>query len=237
MKAPAISIRGLTVRRGGAGVFNGFGIDFPAGAITGLLGPSGCGKTTLMRAIVGVQRVESGTVTVLGEAAGAAPLRRRIAYATQEVSVYSDLTVLENLRYFAALAGRPASAATEVIEATGLERAARAIAGELSGGQKGRVSLAAAMVARPQLYILDEPTVGLDPVLREHLWEIFTRLAAEGATLLISSHVLEEAMRCDHVVLLREGETLAQDTPTGLLERTGTSSPTAAFLALVGAGP
>lgn len=236
MEAAAVSIRGLEVRRGRAHVFTGFDLDLRAGAITGLLGPSGCGKTTLMRAIVGVQKIRSGTVRVLGGSAGSPSLRRRVAYATQSASVYADLTVAENLNYFRSLAGSGALDVHDLMEATGLAPLAKQIVGTLSGGQRGRVSLAAAMITDPDLYILDEPTVGLDPVLREHLWGIFTDLAAGGATLLVSSHVLEEAMRCNDVVLLRDGELLAQDSPAGLLRATGADSADDAFLTLVRSG-
>lgn len=236
MDAVAISIRGLEVRRGRTQVFDSFDLDLPRGTITGLLGPSGSGKTTLMRAIVGVQRVRSGTITVLGIPAGSAILRSRVAYATQSASVYSDLTVTENLHYFHSLSGGSALRPGEVLDATGLTPVAGQLVDTLSGGERSRVSLAAAMVTDPDVYILDEPTVGLDPVLRDHLWAIFTELAARGATLVISSHVLDEAMRCDGVVLLRDGRLLAQDSPAGLLRTTGATSPDEAFAHLVRSG-
>lgn len=229
----AITVKDLRIQRGQTTVFAGLDLALAEGAITGLLGPSGCGKTTLMRAIVGVQQIRGGGVTVFGEPAGSRGLRSRVAYATQAASVYDDLTVAENLRYFADIVGARRGAVNDVIHQTGLDGLEGQIVATLSGGQRGRVSLAAAMVGRPDLLVLDEPTVGLDPVLRESLWALFRSLAAAGATLLVSSHVLDEAMRCDQVVLLREGTVLAHEPPGELLQRTGTDSPDAAFLALV----
>ena len=201
--------------------------------MTGLLGSSGCGKTTLMRAIVGVQKLAGGTVTVLGAPAGSPPLRRRVAYDTQAASVYDDLTVSQNLRYVARVLGAPASDVASVIAEVGLAGCEKQLIGSLSGGQRGRVSLAAAMLGSPELMVLDEPTVGLDPLLRESLWTLFRGLADRGATLLVSSHVMDEALRCDEIVLIREGRVLAQTTPAGLLESTGAPDPDTAFLRLV----
>ncbi len=231
--AMAVEVRDLKVRRGKNQVFSGLELDIPRGQITGLLGPSGCGKTTLMRSIVGVQKVEGGTVTVLGEPAGTSPQRRRVAYDTQAASVYGDLTVSQNLRYFARLIGAPRSDVDRVISQVGLEGHADQTIASLSGGEETRVSLAVAMLGSPELLVLDEPTVGLDPVLRAELWSLFRALADGGATLIVSSHVMDEAVRCDRLVLMRAGRIIADTTPDGLLADTGTSDPDAAFLALV----
>ena len=201
--------------------------------MTGLLGPSGCGKTTLIRAIVGVQKVAAGDVRVLGEPAGSPALRRRVAYVTQAPSVYADLTVHENLRYFAAVLDVPAREIGRALEAVDLSGAGGQLVGTLSGGQRSRVSLAVALLGQPDLLVLDEPTVGLDPVLRRDLWTLFHRLAEEGATLLVSSHVMDEAARCDRLLLMREGALVADTTPDELRERTGEQEMESAFLRLV----
>jgi ABC-2 type transport system ATP-binding protein len=232
-KDSAIVVDGLTVARGRATVLDGFALDIAPGRITGLLGPSGSGKTTLMRSIVGLQRVRSGTVTVLGEPAGSRALRHRVAYATQAASVYDDLTVRQNLAYFARVLGAPRSDVDRVLEQVGLAPEAKRRIANLSGGQRNRVSLATAMLGSPEVLVLDEPTVGLDPVLRASLWDIFRSLAAAGCTLLVSSHVMDEALRCDDLVLLRDGRIVAQTTPPGLLAQTGQTDPEAAFLTLI----
>jgi ABC-2 type transport system ATP-binding protein len=229
----AVEIDGLVVDRGGRPVLRGLTARLEAGRVTGLLGPSGCGKTTLIRSIVGVQRVAGGKVTVLEEPAGAASLRRRVAYVTQSPSVYADLTVAENLQYFARVIGAPSGAIARALEAVDLLDAGGRIAGSLSGGQRSRVSLACALLGRPDLLVLDEPTVGLDPILRRDLWDLFHRLAEEGATLLVSSHVMDEAARCNRLLLMREGELVADTTPAELRERTGEQEMEAAFLRLV----
>lgn len=230
----AIRVRGLRVVRGGAPVLPALDLDVRRGAVTGLLGPSGCGKSTLMRAIVGVQRIESGTVEVLGEPAGSAALRHRVGYVTQAPSVYPDLSVRENLEFFRRVLGAPADAVDRAIKAVSLESYADRVALRLSGGQFARVSLAVALLNEPAVLVLDEPTVGLDPVLRRELWAFFHRLADGGTTLLVSSHVMDEAMRCDALLLMREGRVLAHEPPAALLERTGAADIEAAFLALVG---
>jgi ABC-2 type transport system ATP-binding protein len=232
----AIDVRGLRVVRGGNAVLDDLSLSIRAGTITGLLGPSGCGKTTLMRAIVGVQIVAGGEVRVLGEPAGDPNLRRRLAYVTQAPSVYPDLTVRENLRYFAAVLGEPQARVQEVIGHVSLGEHADQLVGRLSGGQRARVSLATALLGRPQVLVLDEPTVGLDPVLRGELWSRFRELADGGATLLVSSHVMDEAARCDVLLLMREGRIIADDAPARLLERTGARDVEGAFLALVEGG-
>lgn len=230
-----IEIRGLRVSRGGRLVIPGLDLHVPAGQIVGLLGPSGGGKSTVMRAVVGVQQVASGQIQVLDLPAGHRRLRRRVGYVTQSPSVYGDLTVRENVTHFARLLGvrDPGGAAASAIERVDLVSHAGSRTDALSGGQRGRVSLAAALVGAPELLVLDEPTVGLDPVLRRELWGLFRRLADDGVTILVSSHVMDEASRCDRLVLLREGEVLADDTPAHLLERTGAADAEGAFLALV----
>jgi ABC-2 type transport system ATP-binding protein len=230
---PAINVEGLRVARGGRAVLDGLNFSIPRGSVAGLLGPSGCGKTTLIRTIVGVQRLEAGSVTVLGSPAGSASLRSKVAYVTQAPSVYSDLTVAANLRYFAAVLGVPESSAEEALDAVGLTDRRHVVVGRLSGGQRGRVSLACALLFEPELLVLDEPTVGLDPVLRRDLWRLFHDLAARGTTLLVSSHVMDEAERCDRLLLLRDGGLLADDSPGGLLKRTRSRDLETAFLRLV----
>ena len=229
----AVVAEGLRVLRGGRLVLRDLGFSVPRGSITGLLGPSGCGKTTLMRAVVGVQIVEAGTVTVLGEPAGSAVLRDKIGYATQNPSVYADLTVAESLRYFASILRAPAGDVARVIDEVGLSTHADHIIGELSGGQLNRASLAVALLGQPELLVLDEPTVGLDPVLREELWALFRRLADRGVTLLVSSHVMDEAARCERLLLMRDGLILADDTPDALRTATGADDLEQAFLRLV----
>ncbi|MBK7623983.1 MAG: ABC transporter ATP-binding protein [Kineosporiaceae bacterium] len=234
---PAIRIAGLRVVRGKRTVIEDLTLDIPAGQVVGLLGPSGCGKTTLMRALVGVQQIAGGTVEVLGLPAGTAPLRHRVGYVTQDPSVYADLTIAENLRYFAAVVGTPRSGlgaeVARVLDLVDLADHADSTVQNLSGGQASRVSLAAALVGTPELLVLDEPTVGLDPVLRRDLWAIFRRLADSGVTLLVSSHVMDEAVRCDRLLLMRAGRMLADDTLDGVLAATGAPDVEQAFLALV----
>ncbi|WP_405724504.1 ABC transporter ATP-binding protein [Streptomyces sp. NBC_01537] len=231
---PAVRAHALTVVRGGRTVLDNLDFAVPPGRITGLLGPSGCGKSTLMRAIVGTQAHVTGTLDVLGLPAGHRTLRSRVGYVTQAPSVYEDLTVRQNLDYFAAVLGAPRADITRAIADVDLTSHADALAGNLSGGQLGRVSLAVALLGEPELLVLDEPTVGLDPVLRRDLWALFHRLAADrGTTLLISSHVMDEAERCHRLLLMREGRILADDSPAALRDRTGTETVEAAFLHLV----
>lgn len=233
MTAPAIEIRGLRVERGGRLVLPGVDLDVPAGRITGLIGPSGGGKSTLIRAIVGVQLVAGGTVSVLGEPAGTPALRRRVAYVTQSGSVYRDLTVTENVTYSARILGASQEDVTRAIATVDLSDTADRRVGSLSGGQQHRVSLACALLGTPEVIVLDEPTVGLDPVLRRDLWALFSRLRDEGRTLLVSTHVLDEAGNCDTVILLRDGRILSAGTPDALRSDAGTDDLDAAFLRLI----
>jgi ABC-2 type transport system ATP-binding protein len=230
----AVAVRDLRVVRGDRTVLPGLSLEVSAGRITGLLGPSGCGKSTLMRAIVGVQIVAGGTVTVLGRPAGSPELRRRVAYVTQAPSVYADLTIRENLRYFARVLGAGRDAVDRAMEAVQLTGRDDQVVRSLSGGQRARVSLATALLSSPELLVLDEPTVGLDPVLRAELWDSFRVAADSGAALLVSSHVMDEAERCDDLILMRDGVLLAAEPREQLLLRTGAADVERAFLQLVG---
>jgi ABC-2 type transport system ATP-binding protein len=229
----AIAIDGLVVTRGKRRVLHSLTCTVPKGSVTGLLGPSGSGKTTLMRCIVGVQKIESGNVTVLGLPAGSPPLRRRVGYLTQAPSVYADLTVRENARYFASLYGISPRQADQSIIDVGLKDAGDQLVSTLSGGQHARASLACALLSKPEVLVLDEPTVGQDPVLRNDLWQQFHALAAAGTTLLVSSHVMDEAGRCERLILIREGRIVAYDTPAAVRATTGTDDLEEAFLRLV----
>jgi ABC-2 type transport system ATP-binding protein len=230
---PVIVIDHLRVIRGKRPAIHDLSVQIARGTITGLLGPSGCGKTTLMRSIVGTQILTAGSVTVLGHPAGSAPLRRRIGYMPQEATIYNDLRIVDNVRYFASLYGMDASAADEAVDAVGLTDHRTALCGNLSGGQRTRASLACALVANPDLLVLDEPTVGLDPVLRVDLWQQFHQLARRGTTLIVSSHVMDEADHCGDLLLMREGHLLAHSTPRKLREDTGCQSLEEAFLSVI----
>jgi len=214
-------------------VFDGLDLDLAPGRITGLMGPSGCGKSTLIRCVVGIQNVQGGTVTVLGQPAGTPGFRRRVSYSSQQASVYTDLSVGENVAYFARLFGLPSSEAERVVAAVGLADQSRQRADDLSGGQLTRTSLAIALLGSPELVVLDEPTVGLDPVLRAELWGIFRNLADQGITLIVSSHVMDEANRCDDLLLMRQGRIVAHTSPANLLLESGKSDPDEAFLELI----
>jgi ABC-2 type transport system ATP-binding protein len=229
----AVEVRDLVVRRGRREVLHGISVAVPQGIVTGLLGPSGSGKTTLMRCLVGVQTFQSGTVTVLGRPAGTAQLRRTVGYLTQSPSIYADLTVRENARYFASLYGLSAGDADRAVRDVGLGDAAHQLVITLSGGQHSRASLACAMLGSPRLLVLDEPTVGQDPVLRDELWHQFHDLAKGGTTLLVSSHVMDEAARCDRLLLIRDGDLIADDTPDAIRSATGTHDLEEAFLRLI----
>jgi ABC-2 type transport system ATP-binding protein len=237
---PAIRAEELVVRRGGRVVLDGLTFTIAPGRVTGLLGPSGCGKTTLMRVLVGVQMIAAGRAELLGLPAGDPRLRHLIGYATQDPAVYTDMTLAENLRYFGTVLGmsRPrldAAIRQTVVELDlgGLENR---LVGTFSGGQLARVGLAVALLGEPAVLVLDEPTVGLDPVLRRDLWAMFHRHAGDGTALLVSSHVMDEAARCDHLLFMREGRILAADSPRALLARTGAADLESAFLNLAAQG-
>ena len=235
--ADAIVVEDLRVIRGGRQVVGPLSMAVPRGTVTGLLGPSGCGKTTLMRAVVGVQILAGGRVEALGLPAGAPALRARVGYVTQAPSVYGDLTVMENLRYFAAIAGAGRDRVGWVLATVGLSEHRTQMTASLSGGERARLSLATALLARPEVLVLDEPTVGLDPVLRDDLWTTFRDLAHEGTTFLVSSHVMDEAAECDRLVLMRDGVLLDETTPEAMRRRTGEQDLARAFMVLIGADP
>jgi ABC-2 type transport system ATP-binding protein len=230
---PAVNIEQLRVIRGKRPALQDVSVQIPRGSITGVLGPSGCGKTTLIRCIVGTQVVRSGTVTVLGKPAGCADLRHRVGYMPQDPTIYDDVRIIDNVRYFASLYGFDSGAADTAIERVGLTDHRTAFCGNLSGGQRTRVSLACALVCQPDLLVLDEPTVGLDPVLRADLWEQFIDLARTGTTLLVSSHVMDEADHCGELLLMRDGRLVVQTTPTQLREDSGCTSLEDAFLSII----
>jgi ABC-2 type transport system ATP-binding protein len=236
MDGAAVEIENLKVVRSGRRVLDGISLGVAGESVTGLLGPSGCGKSTLMRAIVGVQIVAGGRVSVLGDRAGSRGLRSRVGYVTQAPSVYGDLTVTENLRYFASIVSVGRERIGEVVKTVRLDGREGQVVGSMSGGERARVSLATALLGDPELLVLDEPTVGLDPVLRAELWRTFHELAATGRTLLISSHVMDEASECDALLLMREGALLEQTTPEGLREQTGERDLAKAFLAVIERG-
>ena len=208
-------------------------LEIPRGLIMGLLGPSGSGKTTLMRAMAGLQVIESGQIRVLDLPAGSKALRHKIAYSTQSASVYSDLTCIENIKYFASLYDHNEKTPEQILDDVDLTSSAKQMAGSLSGGERARLALATTLVGAPELLILDEPTVGLDPVLRVQLWNLFNRLAEQGKTLLVSSHVMDEADSCHDLILLRSGRVLAQGTPAALRARTGKSRMDEVFIDLI----
>ncbi|MCB0864304.1 MAG: ABC transporter ATP-binding protein [Solirubrobacterales bacterium] len=229
----AITVSGIDVRRGESNVLHSVSLVAPVGTVTGLLGPSGCGKSTLMRAIVGVQDHVEGRIEVLGKPAGSASLRSLVGYVTQAPSVYADLSVSENLRYFAKIARAGRDRIAEVIDTVGLHGFEDRVTGSLSGGQRSRVSLASALLGSPEVLVLDEPTVGLDPVIRAELWRTFHALADSGTTLLVSSHVMDEAGECDRLLLMREGRMLRDTTPAALREESGEEDLQKAFLAVI----
>lgn len=229
----AIEAKKLVIEKGKQTILSNLSFKVKAGTVTGLIGPSGAGKTTLMRSIVGVQKITSGELTLLGKPAGTASLRQKIGYVTQSPAVYSDLTVEQNLRYFASLVQAESSEIEKTLIDVRLVRQRKQLVESLSGGQQARVSLAVALLGSPEILILDEPTVGLDPLLRRDLWRLFAELAKSGRTLLVSSHVMDEAEQCDELLLLRDGRLLWSDSKQALLKHTGKKSVGDAFIAAI----
>ena len=229
----AISITGLTVIREGNTILKDFDLEIKAGKILGLLGPSGSGKTTIMRSVAGLQRLTGGSIKVMGIPAGDKALRTRVSYSTQDASIYRDLTCSENIDYFSSLQGNSPATTDEILELVDLGKNRKQLAVTLSGGKRARLALATALVGKPEILILDEPTVGLDPLLRRELWRLFHRFTAEGKTLIVSSHMMQEADHCDELVLLRGGSILAKGTPAQLRQEAGLENMDSVFIALV----
>lgn len=234
----AIQIKNLSVVLGGSfTALKDVSVDLAAGKVIGFIGPSGAGKTTLIRSIVGRQKIAKGSIEVFGEPAGSAGLREQLSYMTQEISVYGDLTVRQNLKYFATMFGKKRREVTPLVNTilaeVDMTGHGDQLVDKLSGGQKQRVSLALALIGNPPLMILDEPTVGLDPVLRDQVWSLFRKLASGGTTIIMTSHVMEEAERCDDLLLLRDGKVLAHDSPKAFRARTKSQTVEQGFLKLV----
>ncbi len=234
----SVKIKNLSVTLGGSfKALVDINLDLPVGKTIGFIGPSGAGKTTLIRSIVGSINITKGEVLVFNESAGSSSLRSKVSYMTQELSVYPDLTVKENLKYFITMANTPKkdrmSSLVEVLKLVDMTSKSDILVSSLSGGEKQRVSLAVALIGSPKLMVLDEPTVGLDPVLREKLWQLFFKLNERGSTLIVTSHSMDEASRCDDLVLIRDGKLISHSTPEELLKRTGSSSVEESFLKLV----
>ena len=233
----AIKIKNVSVTLGGSvKALKNINVDLPIGKSIGFIGPSGAGKTTLIRSIVGRIKLTSGSIEIFGLPAGDSKLRNQITYMTQELSVYPDLTVMENLRYFATMMGHKNSneIIKDVLSEVDMSEKANSLVKNLSGGQKQRVSLSVALIGSPKLMVLDEPTVGLDPVLRENLWKLFNKLESQGTTLLVSSHSMDEAERCDDLILIRSGNLIAHGSPSELKKQTDTKTIEESFLKLVG---
>lgn len=229
----AISITDLTVIRAGNKILNKFSLEVQLGKILGLLGPSGCGKTTIMRSVAGLQRLSGGSISVLGIPAGDKGLRSRVSYSTQDASIYRDLTCSENIDYFRVMQGHSSHSTNEILELVDLVKNRKQLAATLSGGERARLALATALVGKPEILILDEPTVGLDPLLRRDLWKLFHRFTSEGKTLIVSSHMMEEADHCDELVLLRSGMILAKGSPAQLRKKSGQEDMGSVFISLV----
>lgn len=230
----AVVAQGVRKRFGATQALCGLDLRLRAGEIYGLLGPNGSGKTTFIRCVAGLLRPEAGTLTVLGRTPRDAVSAGHIGYMTQSAALYGELSVQENLRFFAALQGVPNSdeRIEEALRTVDLLERGRSVVNTLSSGMRTRVSLAATLLHRPSLLLLDEPTVGVDPLLRQQFWAHFRALASSGITILVSSHVMDEASRCDRLGLIRGGVVLAEGTAKELVSRAGTRDLESAFLAL-----
>lgn len=228
----AIAIDGLRATYGDQVVLRDISLAIPPGCVYGFVGPSGSGKTTLMRAILGLKRTAGGSITVLGQPAGTPALRSRIGYMPQNAAIYPDLTGRENLEFFGAIYGVPRGRVAETLDLVELGDIAGRPVATYSGGQRQRVALAAALLPRPHLLILDEPTIGLDPRLRYRLWGQFEAWASEGTTLVVSTHVMDEAAHTDQLAFIVDGQLVANGTPASLLDLTGAPDLEAAVLQL-----
>jgi ABC-2 type transport system ATP-binding protein len=231
----AIETVGLTKRFGRLTAVDSMDLALPAGRIYGLLGPNGSGKTTLIRLLAGLARPTSGEARVLGLEMPSRPNLARIGYMTQADGIYTELSVWENVSFFAALFGvHDRVVLSRILEVVQLADRRKTPANELSGGMRRRLSLACALVHHPAVLFLDEPTVGIDPALRVQFWEYFRRLAADGTTILVSSHVMDEADRCDELLLILHGKLLAQGSSREVQAMAGAATLEEAFLRLGG---
>jgi ABC-2 type transport system ATP-binding protein len=230
---PAVRAIGLVKSFGPVRAVDDISLDLAPGRIYGLLGPNGSGKTTLIRLLTGMTRATAGRAEVLGVTMPSRSNLARIGYMTQSDGVYPALTVAENARFFAAAYGVIGDEpVTDVLGVVELAERRQVIAGTLSGGQRRRLSLACALVHRPRVLFLDEPTVGIDPLLRVQFWSYFRALAAAGTTLVVSSHVMDEADRCDELLFVRSGRITARGTGREVRAQAGTDDLEQAFLRL-----
>jgi ABC-2 type transport system ATP-binding protein len=227
----AVEVEGVVKRFASLRALDGVSLRIRRGEVYGLLGPNGAGKTTLIRSLVGLVDPEQGSVTVLDQRMPNLDVLARVGYMTQQAALYPDLTVGENLRFFAAINGVK-DGARDALELVGLWDRRDSLVSNLSGGMRTRCSLACALVHKPELLLLDEPTVGVDPQLRIQLWDRFQKMAHDGATILVSSHVMDEAERCDRLGLIRFGRLLAEGTVSQLQARAGVNRLEDAFLKL-----
>ena len=231
MEAAAVELEGVAKSFGAVNALDGVSLRVRTGEIYGLLGPNGSGKTTLIRILVGLVRPEAGVVTVLGRRIPNRAVLRQIGYMTQQAALYPDLSVEENVRFFAAINGArdQVEDALRVVE---LSDRRSSVVTTISGGMRQRLSLACALVHRPRLLLLDEPTVGIDPLLRVQFWAYFRELTKAGTSIVVSSHVMDEAERCDRLGLIRFGRLLAEGTVEELKSQAGVSRLEDAFLKL-----
>lgn len=229
----ALRVEGLKIVRQNKKILSDISFSVKKGQIIGLFGPSGAGKTTLIRSIIGLQNFHHGQITVIGLPAGSLALRSQLGYMSQNEGFYTDLTVQENLEFFASILNAAQKQVSALLSELKLSDYRHQLVENLSGGQQARVSLAIALLGSPQMLFLDEPTVGLDPVLRRDLWDYFRQLAGNGVTMLISSHVMEEAANCDEVLLLRRGRILDYGPVGQLLKQAGAKTMDEAFLKIV----
>ena len=227
----AVEVEGVAKRFGPITALDKVTLRIPRGEVFGLLGPNGAGKTTLIRSLVGLVAPEAGTVTVLGQRMPQLDVLARVGYMTQQAALYPDLSAEENVRFFGAISGR-ADGVREALELVDLWDRRTSVVATLSGGMRTRCSLACALVHKPELLLLDEPTVGVDPQLRIQLWNRFRQMAAAGTAILISSHVMDEAERCDRLGLIRFGRLLAEGTVGELKAKAGVERLEDAFLKL-----
>lgn len=234
-QAYAVDVKNVSRSFGSFKALNGVNLRVREGEIYGLLGPNGAGKTTLIRLIVGLLQAQGGTVTVLGQRMPDVAVLRKVGYMTQQAALYPGLSVEENVRFFAAINGAE-DGVKDALDLVQLYDRRKSVVSELSGGMRQRCSLACALVHKPRLLLLDEPTVGIDPQLRVQFWDDFRRMAQNGTTLVVSSHVMDEADRCQRLGLIQYGRLLEEGSPAEIRSKTGAQNLEEAFLKLAGRG-